>query len=210
MTREAKSGTREARRLQDAAETRLFDLARIEEAATSIILALGEDPEREGLRDTPRRIAKMYEEFFSGLHQDPVEVLATGFEESHQEMVIVKDISFFSVCEHHFLPFYGSAHIGYVPDGRVVGASKLARALDILARRPQIQERLTNQLVDAVYEAVRPAGVSAVIAAEHMCMSLRGVKKPGSKVVTKASRGSFDDQASTRQEFLALIRESGA
>ena len=167
-------------------------------------------PSAKGFAIRPRRIAKMYEEFFSGLYQDPVEVLATGFEESHRDMVIVKDISFFSVCEHHFLPFYGSAHIGYVPNGRVVGASKLARALDILARRPQIQERLTNQLVDAVYEAVRPAGVCAVIAAEHMCMSLRGVKKPGSKVVTSASRGSFEGPASIRQEFLTLIRESGA
>lgn len=186
----------------------MLDRARIEEAAKSIILALGEDPEREGLRDTPRRIARMYEELFSGLHQDPLEVLATGFEESHREMVIVKDISFFSVCEHHFLPFFGSAHIGYIPNGRVVGASKLARALDILAHRPQIQERLTNQLVDAVYEAVRPVGVSAVITAEHLCMSLRGVKKPGSRVVTNASRGSFEEQPSVRQEFLALMRES--
>ena len=173
-----------------------------------IIEAIGEEPGREGLRDTPRRVAQMYDELFSGLSQDPAEVLATGFEEPHREMVVLRDIPFFSICEHHFLPFHGKAHIGYIPGGRVVGASKLARALDILSRRPQIQERLVNQLVDAIYSAVQPAGVAAVLSAEHMCMSLRGVKKPGSKIVTLASRGSLRTQTASRQEFLALLREN--
>ena len=174
----------------------------------SIIQAIGEDPRREGLADTPRRIAQMYEEFFSGLSQDPAETLATGFEECHQEIVVLRDIPFFSICEHHFLPFFGSAQIGYVPNGRVVGASKLARALDILAHRPQLQERLTNQLVDTVYSAVRPQGVAAILSAEHMCMTLRGAKKPGSKIVTSASRGTFRTQAATKHEFLALLSET--
>ncbi len=181
---------------------------KIKEAVSSIILAIGEDPDREGLLETPRRVAQMYAEFFAGLDQDPAAVLTTGFEEGHTEIVVLKDVPFFSICEHHFLPFYGTAHIGYIPKGRVVGASKLARALDILARRPQLQERLTRQLVETIYSAVQPEGVAAVIAAEHMCMSLRGVKKPGSKIVTSASRGSFKSLAATRQDFLALLRES--
>ena len=186
----------------------MIDQERIEESVASIIRAIGEDPTREGLRETPRRVASMYREFFSGLGQDPAEVLATGFEERHDEVVILKDISFFSLCEHHFLPFYGVAHVGYIPSGRVVGASKLARALDILARRPQIQERLTNQFVDTLYETIRPEGVGAVLAAEHLCVSLRGAKKPGSKIVTSASRGKFRTQAATKQEFMSLLRES--
>lgn len=186
----------------------LINEEKIKEAVSSIIIAIGEDPEREGLLETPRRVAQMYAEFFAGLGQDPAAVLSTGFEEGHTEIVVLKDISFFSICEHHFLPFYGAAHIGYIPKGRVVGASKLARALDILARRPQLQERLTRQLVDTIYNTVQPEGVAVVISAEHMCMSLRGVKKPGSKVLTSASRGSFKSLAATRQEFLALLRES--
>ena len=186
----------------------LVDEAEIKKAVASIISALGEDPDREGLRETPRRVAKMYAEFFSGLDQDPAEVLATDFQETHDEIVILKDISFFSVCEHHFLPFYGVTHIGYVPSGRVVGASKLARALDILARRPQMQERLTRQLVDTVYTTIEPAGVAAIIKAEHLCMTLRGAKKPGTTIVTSASRGSFRTQAATKQEFLSLLREA--
>ena len=148
----------------------------------------------------------MYEEFFSGLTQDPAKVLETGFEEGHQEMVILRDIPFFSICEHHFLPFYGIAHIGYMPNGRVVGASKLARALDILSRRPQIQERLTDQIVETIYKTIQPEGVAAVISAEHMCMSIRGVKKSGSKVVTSASKGTFKTQAASKQEFFSLLR----
>ena len=183
----------------------MIDKETIQQAASAIIEAIGEDPRREGLVDTPRRIAQMYEEFFSGLAQDPVEVLATGFEESHDELVVLRGIPFFSVCEHHFLPFYGTAHVGYVPRGRVVGASKLARALDILARRPQIQERLTNQLADTIFTAASPAGVATVLSAEHMCMTLRGVRKPGSTIVTSANRGTLRTQAETKREFLALI-----
>jgi len=186
----------------------LIDLENITNAMASIIRAIGEDPDREGLRDTPNRVARMYEEFFSGLDQDPSEVLSTGFEENHQEIVILKDIPFFSICEHHFLPFYGSGSIGYVPKGRVVGASKLARALDILAHRPQIQERLTSQVADAIYTTIQPEGVAVILSAEHMCMSLRGAKKPGSRIITSASRGSFRTQAATKQEFLALLRET--
>ena len=184
----------------------MVDQEKIQDAVAGIIKAIGEDPSREGLRETPRRVAEMYEDFFSGLSQDPAEVLATGFEEAHQETVVLRDVPFFSICEHHFLPFYGSAHIGYIPSGRVVGVSKIARALDILAHRPQLQERLTNQLVDTIYHTLEPGGVAAVISAEHMCMTLRGAKKPGSQVVTSASRGSFRTHASTRQEFLSLLR----
>jgi GTP cyclohydrolase I len=186
----------------------LIDGERIRQAASTIIEAIGEDPKREGLADTPRRISEMYQELFSGLSQDPVEVLATGFEESHQELVVLRDIPFFSVCEHHFLPFFGVAHVGYVPSGRVVGASKLARALDILAHRPQIQERLTTQLVDCIMTAAHPGGVAVVLSAEHTCMTLRGAKKPGSKIVTSASRGALRTQVSVKQEFLALISDS--
>jgi GTP cyclohydrolase I len=185
----------------------LIDTEKIKRSATAIIEAIGENPRREGLADTPRRMAAMYEEFFSGLGQDPVEVLATGFEENHKEMVVLRDIPFISVCEHHFLPFFGTADIGYIPNGRVVGASKLARALDILARRPQIQERLTSQIADAIDEALGPDGVGVVLSAEHMCVSLRGVKKLGSKLVTKASRGKLRSDKSTRREFDSLLRE---
>ena len=183
-----------------------MDEGKIQKAVSSIIEAIGEDTEREGLVDTPRRVAEMYEEFFSGLKQDPAKELETGFDEGHKEMVILRDISFFSICEHHFLPFYGTANIGYMPNGRVVGASKLARALDILASRPQIQERLTDQIAETVYKTIQPEGVAVVISAEHMCMSIRGVKKPGSKVVTSASRGTFKTQAAIKQEFISLLR----
>ena len=186
----------------------MIDEEKIRQAALTFLEAIGEDPHREGLVDTPRRMAKMYKEFFSGLSQDPVEVLSTGFEESHKELVVLRDIPFFSICEHHFLPFFGIAHVGYVPNGRVVGASKLARALDILARRPQIQERLTTQLVDCILTAANPDGVAAVLSAEHTCMTLRGAKKPGSKIVTSASRGTLRTQASAKQEFFALISGS--
>lgn len=171
-----------------------------------IIDAIGEDAGREGLLDTPRRIAEMYAELFAGLAQDPRDVLNTGFQESHREMVILKDIPFYSLCEHHFLPFHGSAHVGYVPEGRIVGASKIARAVDILARRPQLQERLTGQIADAVMDALSPDGVAVVIEAEHLCMTMRGVQKAGTKLVTSAIRGGFRRRAVTRSEFLALVR----
>ena len=173
---------------------------------SSIIGALGEDADREGLKDTPRRVARLYAELFSGIGKDPAAELATGFEEDHHELVVLKDIQFYSICEHHFLPFFGTADVGYVPQGRVVGASKMARALDVLARRPQIQERLMTQLVDVVNKTLQPEGVAVLLSAEHMCMTLRGVKKPGSRVVTSASRGTLRTQASVKQEFLAMTR----
>ncbi len=186
-----------------------IDKKRIEKAVLEIILAIGENPEREGLRETPRRIAEMYEELFEGLHQDPLEVLTVGFEEEeHQEMVILRDIPFYSMCEHHFLPFHGVAHIGYIPEKRIVGISKLARVVEILARRPQLQERLTGQIADVIMEGLQPKGVGVIIEAEHLCMTARGIKKPGSIVVTSANRGIFRSKLATRNEFLSLIRNS--
>ena len=184
------------------------DQAAVRDAVRRIIEAIGEDPTREGLLDTPRRIAEMYGELFSGLRQDPREVLSAGFQESHREMVILKDIPFYSLCEHHFLPFHGRAHVGYVPNGRIVGASKIARAVDILARRPQMQERLTGQIADAIVEALSPDGVAVVIQAEHLCMTMRGVQKAGTTLITSAIRGAFRRRAVTRSEFLALVRGS--
>ena len=178
----------------------------IEKAVLSIIKAIGEDPEREGLVGTPRRIAEMYSELFMGIDLDPREELVVSFEEGHHEMVILKDIPFYSMCEHHLLPFYGVAHIGYIPKGRVVGASKLARVVEILSRRPQLQERLTTQIADTIVEALEPDGVAVVIQAEHMCMTIRGVKKPGSNVITSATRGLFRTKAVTRSEFLSLVQ----
>ncbi len=182
------------------------DQAGVRDAVRRIIEAIGEDPGREGLLDTPRRIAEMYEELFTGLHEDPREVLSTSFQESHREMVILKNIPFYSLCEHHFLPFHGQAHVGYVPQGRIVGASKIARVVDILARRPQLQERLTGQVADAITEALSPDGVAVVIEAEHLCMTMRGVQKPGTTLITSAIRGAFRRRAVTRSEFLALVR----
>ena len=182
------------------------DQERVARAVREILEAIGEEPGREGLRETPRRIAEMYEELFAGLHQDPRDVLSTGFQESHREMVILKNIPFYSLCEHHFLPFHGRAHVGYVPEGRIVGASKIARAVDILARRPQLQERLTGQIADAIMEGLSPDGVAVVIEAEHLCMTMRGVQKPGTTLVTSAIRGGFRRRAVTRAEFLALVR----
>ena len=184
-----------------------MDYDKITTAVREILSAIGEDPDREGLRETPRRIAQMYGEIFAGLTQDPRDVLQVGFEEGHQEMVIVKDIPFYSVCEHHLVPFFGHAHVGYIPNGRVVGISKLARATEILARRPQLQERLTTQLVEALMNTLEPQGVGVVIEAEHLCMTMRGVKKPGSRTVTSGMRGNFRD-AATRAEFIALIHDT--
>ncbi len=183
-----------------------IDEEAIKTAVVMILKAIGEDPTREGLRDTPRRIAEMYRELFAGLKHDPAEVLQVRFDEGHSEMVIVKDIPFYTVCEHHFLPFHGVAHVGYIPRGHVVGISKLARAVEILARRPQLQERLTSQIADTIMTTLEPNGVGVVLEGEHLCMTMRGVKKPGSKVVTSAMRGVFKNVA-TRAEFMALIRE---
>jgi len=182
----------------------LIDQDKIRAAVASILEAIGEDPRREGLLETPRRVAEMYAELFSGIEEDPARVLETGFDEGHKEMVVLKDMQFHAICEHHFLPFYGHAHVGYIPNGRVVGASKLGRALDILGRRPQLQERLTAQLADAVFTTAQPSGVGVIIEAEHMCMTIRGVKKPGSKIVTAAMRGSFQTDPAVVRQFHAL------
>ena len=182
------------------------DQAAVRDAVRRILEAIGEDPDREGLVDTPRRIAEMYGELFAGLRQDPRDVLSAGFQESHREMVILKNIPFYSLCEHHFLPFHGQAHVGYVPQGRIVGASKIARVVDILARRPQMQERLTSQIADAIVEGLSPDGVAVIIEAEHLCMTMRGVQKPGTTLITSAIRGAFRRRAVTRSEFLTLVR----
>jgi len=184
----------------------VFDEAGIEKAVASIIEAIGEDPRREGLIGTPKRIAEMYAEVFMGLHRDPKEELEVSFDEGHHEMVVLKDIPFYSMCEHHFLPFYGTVHIGYIPSGRVVVASKLARVVEILARRPQLQERLTTQVADTIVEALQPQGVAVVIQAEHLCMTMRGIKKPGSNILTSATRGLFRKSAVTRSEFFSLVQ----
>ena len=181
------------------------DHARVRSAVIELLAALGDDPSRDGLRDTPRRIAEMYEEIFGGLSIDPTEYLNVGFEVAHDEMVILREIPFYSMCEHHFLPFHGEAHVGYVPDGRVVGISKLARVVEGFARRPQIQEQLTSQVAEAIMDTLKPDGVAVVIEAEHLCMTMRGVKKPGSRMVTSAMRGQFKRSSVTRAEFLALV-----
>lgn len=183
-----------------------YDVEAVEESARELLRSIGLDPDREGLRETPRRIAAMYQELFEGLNQDPVEALSVGFEEGHDEMVILREIPFYSMCEHHFLPFQGKAHVGYLPDGRVVGLSKIARALEIFARRPQVQERLTTQLAECIEDVLQARGVGVVIEAEHTCMTARGIKKPGATMVTSAMRGRFRSDANTRQEFLGLIR----
>ena len=184
----------------------MIDQRRIEEAVNSILEAIGEDPKREGLVDTPRRIAEMYSELFMGLDQDPKEELTVSYEEGHHEMVILRDIPFYSMCEHHLLPFYGLVHIGYIPNGSIIGMSKLARVVEVLSRRPQLQERLTTQIAETILEALNPDGVAVVIQAEHMCMTLRGVKKPGSNVITSATRGLFRSKAATRAEFMSLVQ----
>jgi GTP cyclohydrolase I len=184
------------------------DLERIESAVREIIAAIGEDGLREGLLDTPARVARMYAELFEGLRIDPTEYLKVGFEAGHDEMVILRDIPFYSICEHHFMPFHGAAAVGYIPDGRVVGVSKLARLVEGYARRPQLQERLTSQVADALMDTLQPDGVAVVIEAEHLCMTQRGIKKPGSRMVTSATRGTFRKNDVTRAEFLSLVRGS--
>ena len=183
------------------------DTPRIEAAVREILAAIGEDPDRPGLVDTPARVARAYAETFAGLGQDPYEVLATTFDEDHDEMVLVKDIAMFSTCEHHLVPFHGVAHIGYIPgvDGKVTGLSKLARLVEVYARRPQVQERMTRQIADALHEVLKPQGVIVVIEAEHLCMAMRGIRKPGATTVTSAVRGIFRENAATRSEAMGLI-----
>jgi GTP cyclohydrolase IA len=183
-----------------------FDHARIEAAVREILEAIGEDPSREGLQRTPARVARAYEEMFRGLRQDPEEILTTTFELDHDEMVLVKDIEVASTCEHHLVPFYGFAHVAYIPgsDGRITGLSKLARLVDLYAKRPQVQERLTTQIADSLCRLLEPAGVMVVIEAEHLCMTMRGVRKPGAKTLTSAVRGQLHSPA-TRAEAMSLI-----
>jgi GTP cyclohydrolase I len=184
-----------------------LDREKIITAARQLLEAMGEDPDREGLIDTPRRIADMYEELFAGLKIDPITYLSVGFKEDHREMVILRDIPFTSNCEHHLLPFVGKAHVGYIPGGRIVGLSKIARVVEAYARRPQLQERLTSQIADTMVEGLNPRGVGVVIEAQHFCMIARGVKKPGSTMVTSAMRGIFKTNPPTRAEFLDFIRD---
>ena len=186
----------------------MINEAEIKSAVTSIIKAVGDDPKREGLADTPGRVAEMYAELFMGVDMNPREELTVGFEEGHREMVIVRDIPFHSMCEHHILPFYGVVHVGYLPNntGRVVGASKLARVVEIFAKRFQIQERMTTQIADAIVDGLDPDGVGVIVQAEHLCMIMRGIKKPGSAIVTSALRGSFRHRAGTRAEFFSLLQ----
>jgi GTP cyclohydrolase I len=184
-----------------------MDHEKIKAAVTMIIEAIGEDPNREGLIDTPKRVAKMYEEVFQGLNQDPKEHFKTIFGEDHEELVLVKDIPFYSMCEHHLVPFYGVAHVGYIPKGgKVTGLSKLARAVEAVTKRPQLQERITSTVADALLETLEPSGVIVVVEAEHMCMTMRGVKKPGSKTITSAVRGIFEKDQAARAEVLSLIK----
>ena len=183
-----------------------YDQARAEAAVRELLLAVGEDPDREGLRQTPARVARAYREIFAGLFQDPEDVLTTTFDLGHEEMVLVRDIEVYSTCEHHLVPFHGVAHVGYIPgaDGRITGLSKLARLVDVYARRPQVQERLTSQVADALVRVLQPRGVLVVVECEHLCMSMRGVRKPGSRTVTSAVRGQMRD-AATRAEAMSLV-----
>ncbi|MER6201392.1 GTP cyclohydrolase I FolE [Streptomyces sp. NPDC001586] len=183
-----------------------FDEKRAEAAIRELLIAVGEDPEREGLLETPARVARSYREIFAGLYQRPEEVLTTTFDIGHDEMVLVKDIEVMSSCEHHLVPFHGVAHVGYIPsiDGKITGLSKLARLVDVFARRPQVQERLTTQIADSLMEILDPRGVIVVIECEHMCMTMRGVRKPGAKTITSAVRGQLRDPA-TRNEAMSLI-----
>ena len=183
-----------------------IDQPRIAAAVREILLAVGEDPDRSGLQDTPARVARSYAEVFAGLHEDPAQLLATSFDVGYSEMVLVRDVPFYSTCEHHLVPFHGVAHVGYIPgpEGKVTGLSKLARLVDLYARRPQVQERLTTQVVEALVEHLHPAGAIVVVECEHLCMSMRGVRKPGARTVTSAVRGQLRNPA-TRAEAMNLI-----
>ena len=204
MTRHDRQSTRSPCRRPAAVGP--FDAAAAERAVRDLLVAIGEDPERDGLRDTPARVARAYAEMFRGLRMTADDVLTTTFDLGHDEMVLVKDIELYSTCEHHLVPFHGVAHVGYIPneDGRITGLSKLARLVDVFAKRPQVQERLTTQIADSLVRILEPRGAIVVIEAEHLCMSMRGVRKPGAKTVTSAVRGSLRDPA-TRAEAMSLI-----
>jgi GTP cyclohydrolase I len=185
----------------------MINQAKICEAVTILLEAIGEDPQREGLKETPERVARMYSEIFSGLEDDPRQYLQVCFAEDYDEMVLVKDIPFYSICEHHLVPFVGKAHVAYLPSKRkIIGLSKLARVVESIAKRPQVQERLTREVADLLVECLDPQGVAVVVEAEHLCMSMRGVNKPGSKTITSAVRGIFRKSAKTRAEFFSLIK----
>lgn len=185
------------------------NLEKIEQAVEMILEAVGEDINREGLLDTPKRVAKMYEEMLSGINEDPRQFFETVFHEQHEEIVLVKDIPFYSMCEHHLVPFYGKAHIAYIPqNGRVAGLSKLGRCVESCARRPQLQERLTTMVAESIMDMLEPLGVYVIVEAEHMCMTMRGLKKPGSKTVTSVARGIYEEDAVKRQEVISFIQIS--
>jgi GTP cyclohydrolase IA len=190
--------------------TTSFDAARVEAAVRELLAAIGEDPDRGGLKRTPERVARAYAEQFGGLHVEPADVLEAEFDEGHEEMVLVKDIEMYSTCEHHLTPFHGVAHVGYIPneDGRITGLSKLARLVDLYAKRPQVQERLTTQIADAMMAKLEPRGVIVVVEAEHLCMSMRGIRKPRARTVTSAVRGLFQTSPSTRAEAMSLILDN--
>ena len=196
---------RAPRSLPNGAGGALIDQQRIQAAVREILLAIGEDPNREGLRDTPERVARMYAELFSGLRKDPRELLKKKFTQKYDEMVLEKDIRFESMCEHHLLPFIGKAHIAYLPKGKIVGLSKLARVVETFARRPQVQERMAEQLADLLMAELEPRGVAVILEAAHTCMTIRGIRKAGSICITSAMRGGFKDNPSTRAELMALI-----
>lgn len=193
----------------DAQRSGQINVERAENAVRELLLALGEDPSRDGLLDTPRRVARMYRELFAGLHIDPAEHLARTFDEYYEEIVALRDISFSSICEHHLLPFVGKAHVAYLPGTRIVGLSKLARTVDTFAKRPQVQERLTSQIVDALMKHLDARGAMVIIESEHYCMKVRGVSKPGSVMVTQAARGVFRTDATLRSEARGLLRREG-
>jgi len=184
----------------------MIDKDRIKAAVREILIAIGDDPDREGLKETPDRVARMYEEIFAGLHKDPREEIKTFQDDAHEEMVMVKDIPLYSMCEHHLLPFIGVAHVVYIPrKGKIMGLSKLARIVDIIAKKPQLQERLSSQVADVIMETINPLGVAVVVEAEHLCITMRGIKKPGSKTVTSALRGNIKTDVRTRAEVMSLI-----
>lgn len=186
----------------------MIDYEKAKKAIYDLLEAIGENPEREGLLDTPKRVAKMYSQIFSGMEEDPKDQFTAVFSEGYEDLVIVKDIPFHSMCEHHLLPFFGKAHLAYLPNaGKVTGLSKLARAVEVASQRPQLQERLTGQIADAMQEALDPKGVLVMVEAEHMCMNMRGVKKPGSKTVTLMTRGIYQEDSQLRREVLELIKE---
>jgi GTP cyclohydrolase IA len=199
------SAARSRRKLPDGEHTTRVDEERIRAAVREILLAIGEDPEREGLRETPDRVARMYAELSAGLHRDPREHLRKTFTQKYDEMVLVRDIGFAALCEHHLLPFLGKAHIAYLPNGKIVGLSKLARVVEVLSRRPQVQERMTEELADLLVQQLGARGVGVIVEAAHTCMTIRGVRNPDSVCTTSAMRGGFKDNPSTRSEFMSLV-----